>query len=54
MKEKSYSPAKTVQKAFRLLEVLAEVQPVKPSELAKKANLARSNLYRLLTTLMES
>lgn len=53
MKQKSYSPAKTVQKAFRLLEVLAEVQPVKPSELAKKANLARSNLYRLLTTLEE-
>ena len=53
MKQKSYSPAKTVQKAFRLLEVIAEVQPVKPSELAKKANLARSNLYRLLTTLEE-
>ncbi len=53
MELKSYSPAKTVQKAFSLLELLAEKQPAKPAELAKQLNLPRSNLYRLLATLIK-
>ena len=53
MKKQSYSPAKTIQKVFRLLEVLAGEQPMKPSELVQKLGLTRSNLYRLLATLQE-
>ncbi len=53
MKKQSYSPAKTIQKVFRLLVVLAGEQPMKPSELVQKLGLTRSNLYRLLATLQE-
>lgn len=53
MKKQSYSPAKTIQKVFRLLEALGEEQPAKPPELARKLGLTRSNLYRLLATLQE-
>jgi DNA-binding IclR family transcriptional regulator len=53
MKQKSYSFAKTVQKAFKLLEVLAEKQPLKPADLLNHLALSRSNLYRLLETLTE-
>ena len=47
----SYSAAKTVQKALKLLEFLKEKQPTRPSELVQKLKLTRSNVYRLLSTL---
>jgi DNA-binding IclR family transcriptional regulator len=53
MRQKSYSPVKTIQKAFRLLEVLADKQPAKPSTLVQELRLPRSNIYRLLATLQE-
>jgi DNA-binding IclR family transcriptional regulator len=49
----SYSPARTVQKAFKILEVIGEKQFVKPSELVKQLQLSRSNVHRLLSTLIE-
>lgn len=52
MKQKnSYSTAKTVQKAFNLLEFLGEKQPARPPELAQQLKLTRSNVHRLLSTL---
>lgn len=51
MKQKSYSPVRTVQKTFRLLEVLGEEQPARPSQLVKQLKLSRSNVHRLLATL---
>jgi len=48
-----YSTAKTVQKALRLLEILGEKQPTRPSELVQQLGLSRSNLHRLLATLRE-
>lgn len=53
MKQKSYPTAKTVQKAFRLMEILAERQPARPSELVQQLKLTRSNVHRLLSTLYE-
>lgn len=53
MKRLSYSPVRTAQKTLRLLETLSEIQPARPSELAKRLNLSRSNCYRLLSTLQE-
>jgi DNA-binding IclR family transcriptional regulator len=47
----SYSTAKTVQKAFNLLEFLGEKQPARPSELVQQLKLTRSNVHRLLSTL---
>lgn len=49
----SYSFAKTVQKAFKILEVIGERQIVKPSELVKQLKLSRSNVHRLLSTLIK-
>ena len=51
MENRTYSAAKTVIKAFKLLEELAEKQPAKASELAQKLGWTRSNLYRILETL---
>jgi len=51
MKHKSYSTAKTVQKAFKILEILAEKQPLRPPDLVKHLKLTRSNVHRLLSTL---
>ena len=53
MKQQSYSTAKTVQKALRLLEILGEKQPTRPSELVQLLELSRSNVHRLLATLRE-
>ena len=53
MKLKPYSPVTTVRKAFRLLEVLGEKQPARPSELANQLKLSRSNVHRLLATLKD-
>lgn len=49
----SYKPATTVLKAFRILEFISERQPVKPSLIGDKLGLSRTNVHRLLTTLME-
>lgn len=51
MKQASYSLSTTVQKAFRLLEILGEKQPARPSEIVKQLALSRSNVYRLFSTL---
>ena len=53
MKQRSYSLATTVQKAFRLLEILGQKQPARPTEILKQLALSRSNVYRLLSTLQE-
>jgi DNA-binding IclR family transcriptional regulator len=53
MKNKSYSPAKTVEKALRLLEIIRDEQPVRPPTLASRLGLTRSNVHRLLATLEE-
>jgi DNA-binding IclR family transcriptional regulator len=44
---------KTIQKTFKVLEILSEKQPAKPSELLQESGLPRSNLYRILGTLMD-
>jgi IclR family KDG regulon transcriptional repressor len=49
----SYSPAKTVEKALRLLEIVRLEQPVRPVTLASQLGLTRSNIHRLLATLEE-
>ncbi len=53
MKQRSSSFATTVQKAFRLLEILGEKQPARPSDIVKQLPLSRSNVYRLFSTLQE-
>ena len=53
MKKTSYSPAKTVEKALRLLEVIREEQPVRPGVLTSRLGITRSNVHRLLATLEE-
>lgn len=53
MEQKSYSEAKTVQKALKILERLGEQQPLSPSEIAEQLKLSRSNVHRLLFTLEE-
>jgi DNA-binding IclR family transcriptional regulator len=53
MQQKSYSAAKTVQKALRILESLGERQPLRPSDIARQLSLSRSNIHRLLSTLEE-
>jgi len=47
----SYTPAKTVQKALNILEMLAEAESLHPSDLARELGLSRSNVYRLLASL---
>ena len=51
--EKSYSPAKTVRKAFAILELLGEKQPLRAADTAARLGLSRSNVLRLLSTLSE-
>jgi DNA-binding IclR family transcriptional regulator len=53
MEMRSYSPAKTVEKALRLLEIIREEQPVRPAALTARLGLTRSNVHRLLATLEE-
>jgi len=50
MKPQLYPLSTTVQKAFRLLEIIGGRQPVRASEILNESNLTRSNLYRLLST----
>lgn len=40
-------------KAFNVLEFISNNQPVKPSKIAERLGLTRTNVHRLLTTLME-
>jgi IclR family KDG regulon transcriptional repressor len=47
----SYSPALTVKKALRILEILGDNEFLRPPEVARLLNLSRSNAYRLLKTL---
>jgi IclR family KDG regulon transcriptional repressor len=51
LKQTPYTTAKTVEKAFGLLEALAEKQSSRPSELVHKLGMSRSNVHRLLATL---
>lgn len=46
-----YSKARTVEKAFYLLEMISEFQSLTPSEITKKSGFTRSNVHRLLRTL---
>jgi len=41
-----------VLKAFRLLEFISTNQPVKPAQITKKLGLSRTNVHRLLSTLI--
>jgi len=49
----NYKPTTTVLKAFHVLEFISNNQPVKPSRIAERLGLTRTNVHRLLTTLME-
>ena len=49
----AYKPTTTVLKAFNVLEFISNNQPVKPSRIAERLELTRTNVHRLLTTLME-
>ncbi len=40
-------------KAFNVLEFISNNQPVKPSKIAQRLGLTRTNVHRLLTTLMK-
>lgn len=48
---KSYTPAKTVQKCFRILEFIGANQSVRVPEIVKGLGLTRGNVHRLLATL---
>ncbi len=48
-----YTPSTTVLKAFNLLEFISNNQPVKPSFISERLGLTRTNVHRLLATLME-
>ncbi len=47
----SYTLAATVKKAFTILELIAEQQPVRAATIARSLNLTRGNVHRLLATL---
>ncbi len=49
----TYKPTTTVLKAFHVLEFISTNQPVKPAEIASRLGLTRTNVHRLLTTLIE-
>lgn len=49
----AYKPTTTVLKAFHVLEFISTNQPVKPAEIAARLGLTRTNVHRLLTTLMD-
>jgi IclR family KDG regulon transcriptional repressor len=53
VKQLSYPKAKTVEKAFKILEILRARLSVRPSELVDQLKLSRSNVHRLLFTLHE-
>jgi len=49
----SYVLSSTVAKAFQILEFIAENQPVSPTNIVKSLKLTRSNVHRLLATLVD-
>lgn len=49
----NYRPTTTVLKAFNVLEFISNNQPVKPSVIANRLGLTRTNVHRLLSTLMQ-
>ncbi len=51
--KQSYSPVKTIYKAFRLLEILGERESMSASEFARELKLTRSNVYRFLASLQQ-
>ncbi len=53
MPQSSYSPVTTLRKALNLLEALAGRESVRPVDLAHSTGLSRSNVNRLLATLLE-
>ncbi len=48
-----YTPSTTVLKAFNVLEFISSNQPVKPAFIAERLQLTRTNVHRLLATLMD-
>lgn len=48
----SYRPTETVLKAFRILEFISAHRSVKPADLTRCLGLSRTNVHRLLATLM--
>lgn len=48
-----YKPTTTVLKAFHVLEFISTRQPVRPAEIAAELNLTRTNVHRLLATLIQ-
>jgi len=48
----TYRPATTVVKALRLLEYIGSNQPVQPAQIVQALGLSRTNVHRLLATLM--
>ncbi len=47
----SYASAKTLEKGFRILELLGEKQPLRVPEIVKALDLNRTNVHRLLATM---
>ncbi|MFP4206569.1 MAG: IclR family transcriptional regulator [Spirochaetaceae bacterium] len=50
---KSYRPTETVLKAFRILEYISEHGSVKPAQITRALGLSRTNVHRLLATLLQ-
>lgn len=50
-KTQSYTPVRTIEKCFSLLEYMAERQPVRIPEIVKALGLNRGNVHRLVATL---
>lgn len=50
-KTSSYAPAKTLEKGFRILELLGEKQPMRVPDITAVLELNRANVHRLLATL---
>lgn len=47
-----YRPTTTVLKAFEILEFISTHQPAKPAQITERLGLSRTNVHRLLATLM--
>jgi IclR family KDG regulon transcriptional repressor len=50
-KTSTYTPVKTIEKCFSLLEYIANHQPVRIPEIVKALELTRGNVHRLVATL---
>lgn len=47
----TYTPVRTIEKCFSLLETVADRQPIRIPELVKTLGLSRGNVHRLVATL---